>query len=67
MSWSGTDGRYDRSICVCPLGERAGGVEGGGGVGGVVLRGEDVRWKVAVSEGGVVEGAARLVGLARVW
>ena len=40
---------------MCPLGERAGDVEGGGGVGGVVLRGEDARpWKGAVSEGGSV-------------
>ena len=35
----GRDGRV--SICMCSLGERAGGVEGGKGVGGVVLRGED--------------------------
>ena len=33
---------------MCSLGERAGGVEGGKGVGGVVLRGEDARGKAAV-------------------
>ena len=43
------DGRYDRSA-FCPLGERAGGVEGGGGVGGVVLRA--VRMRVGVGPRG---------------
>jgi len=52
----GRDGRV-RSICVCPLGERAGGVEGGEGsrwgapmmgCTHVVLRGEDARGKTAV-------------------
>ena len=45
---------------MCSLGERAGGVEGGKGVGGVVLRGEDARGKAAV-----VLGRRRLgIGLA---
>ena len=55
----GRDGRCDRSAFAHWAGERAGGVEGGRGVGGVLPRGEDARRKVAVSEGAVVEGAAR--------
>jgi hypothetical protein len=43
----GRDGRVIDS-CMCSLGERAGGVEGRKGVGGVVLRGEDARGKAAV-------------------
>ena len=42
VSWVGTVAVID--LRLCPLGERAGGVEGGGGVGGVSLRGEDARW-----------------------
>ena len=43
----GRDGRV--SICMCSLGERAGGVEGGERSRcGVVLRGEDARGKTAV-------------------
>ena len=39
---------------MCSLGERAGGIEGGKGVGGVVLRGEDVRRKTAVDRASLV-------------
>ena len=42
----GRDGRVI-DLHMCSLGERAGGVEGVKGVGGVVLRGEDARGKVA--------------------
>jgi hypothetical protein len=38
----GRDGRVI-DLHMCSLGERAGGVEGVKGVGGVVLRGEDAR------------------------
>jgi len=41
LLWAGTVAVID--LRLCPLGERAGGVEGGRGVGGVVLRGEDAR------------------------
>ena len=60
----GRDGRCDRSAFAHWAGERAGGVEGERGVGGVLPRGEDARRKVAVSEGAVVEvrqGRASLV------
>ena len=43
----GRDGRVI-DLHMCSLGERAGGVEGVKGVGGVVLRGEDARGKAAV-------------------
>jgi len=43
----GRDGRVI-DLHLLTLGERAGGVEGGKGVGGVVLRGEDARGKPSV-------------------
>ena len=43
----GRDGRVI-DLHLLTVGERAGGVEGGKGVGGVVLRGEDARGKAAV-------------------
>jgi hypothetical protein len=43
----GRDGRVI-DLHMCSLDERAGGVEGVKGVGGVVLRGEDARGKAAV-------------------
>ena len=54
MSWAGNVAP-DRSGCLCSLGGKVGGGEGGRGVGGmVVLRGEDARRKAAISEGGAV-------------
>ena len=43
----GRDGRVI-DLHLLTVGERAGGVEGGKGVGGLVLRGEDARGKAAV-------------------
>ena len=48
LSWVGTVAVID--LRLCPLGERAGGVEGGGGVRGVSLHGEDARWKVGPAQ-----------------
>ena len=60
MSWAGNVAP-DRSGCLCSLGGKVGGGEGGRGVGGmVVLRGEDARRKAAISEGGAVCHAPRL-------
>jgi hypothetical protein len=56
----GRDGRVI-DLHMCSLGERAGGVEGVKGVGGVVVRGEDARGKAAVVLGRRRLGRAKAV------